>query len=71
MTREELIEKAKNVIAVGCGCDRWCNGVGQDYCGCREDAELIVSMVLNAAADQLDKPWPGPDSAANIVRNLP
>lgn len=75
MNRAELIEKAKVIIADGCGCDHWCETErGREamaHCGCRLDAEKIVALTLKTAAEQLEKPWPGADSAANIVRNLP
>lgn len=43
MIDSELIEKAKNIIADGCGCDRACEA--DDYCGCHDDAEKIIALV--------------------------
>lgn len=50
MTMDSILERAKEVIANGCGCDRGCTElVGPDfYCGCLNDARTILDMAMDA-----------------------
>ena len=45
----DLVTASKNIIAEGCGCDRYCEQAFGDLCGCQRDAELIIRMTLVAA----------------------
>jgi len=42
----KLIERAKEIIADGFGCDHFCERMGSD-CGCKEDARKILELVRN------------------------
>ena len=65
MNRFNLINAGRDIIAKGCGCDRFCKSKNSDgACGCRLDAEQIVMLTLGQAASLLDEP------AANIVRGF-
>ncbi len=37
-------DRAREIIANGCSCDRHCEQAG-DGCGCRDDARTIIDMV--------------------------
>lgn len=43
MTDPELENAAKEIIAVGCGCHRECEG--EDFCGCEDEARKIIRLV--------------------------
>ncbi len=43
-----LIEQAREIITNGCGCDKGCDEIGRDICGCRNDAAAIVALVLQS-----------------------
>ena len=53
MTDTELLEKAKEIVVNGCGCDHHCEELPKAdfYCGCEDDARKIIDLVR-----QNDKP---------------
>lgn len=44
MTREEMREKVKELIAQGCGCHRYCQKNPND-CGCARDADAALAII--------------------------
>ncbi len=46
---EAIIERAKEIIAAGCGCDRHCKKYDDDeaHCGCLEEAKSIHGLYVN------------------------
>lgn len=54
MTREEMREKVKELIASGCGCDRMCIHT-KDYCGCQNDADAAIALARNEALEEAAK----------------
>lgn len=49
-----LVEKAKAIVIDGCGCDRACEQIGPDVCGCARDAASIIALVIEEAAKVAD-----------------
>jgi hypothetical protein len=43
----DLVERARQIIISGCGCDMHCEE-RNDGCGCRDDALAIIALVLEA-----------------------
>ena len=54
MNKVELIEGVKNIIANGCGCDRYCESLPDD-CGCLNDAKHIIFLVAETAISVVGK----------------
>lgn len=50
---DDLVRRAKESIAVGCGCDRWCETAGE--CSCEADAKRVIAMALEEAAKVCDR----------------
>jgi hypothetical protein len=48
-----LVTVSKDIIADGCGCDRWCETEeGVKYgCSCYDDAERIVKLTVDTIWD--------------------
>ncbi len=40
----EVMARAKEIIANGCGCDRDCERNGEGYCGCLSDAQSVLAL---------------------------
>lgn len=40
----EVVARAKEIIANGCGCDRDCERNGEGYCGCLSDAQSVLAL---------------------------
>jgi hypothetical protein len=62
MTENEQVNKlvvaAKEIVAGGCGCDRWCERYADmSYgCGCYDDAERIVKLTIETLWNGGDLP---------------
>jgi hypothetical protein len=53
--REALREKVKEIIAIGCGCDRSCGDrMSVLDCSCLNDADAAIDVVLEEAARVAD-----------------
>ena len=54
----KLIATSKEIIANGCGCDRFCESVpvSISYCGCQDDAERIVKLTIKTLWNSGDLP---------------
>ena len=46
MDLREMVETAREIIAVGCGCHRDCEEHKMEECGCRDEAKQIIALVL-------------------------
>jgi hypothetical protein len=55
---DKLIEASKEIIADGCGCDRWCETEeGVKYgCSCHDDATRIVKLTVETIWNGGDMP---------------
>ena len=51
----KLIAASKEIIAGGCGCDRWCEST-EDGCSCQDDAERIVKLTIETLWNGGDLP---------------
>ena len=48
ITDEETLEAVKEIIAVGCACDRLCMNPmfePDGYCGCKNEAQQIITLI--------------------------
>ena len=54
----KLIAASKEIVANGCGCDRFCESVpvSISYCGCLDDAERIVKLTIETLWNGGDLP---------------
>lgn len=48
MTPDELVEKVRNIMRIGCGCDQHCETLTSEECGCRVDALAALRVVRDA-----------------------
>lgn len=51
---DELREKIKELIAQGCGCDRYCKKNPED-CGCARDADAAIALARDDALEEAAK----------------
>ncbi len=54
----KLIAASKEIIAGGCGCDRWCESTEGIHfgCSCQDDAERIVKLTIETLWNGGDLP---------------
>jgi hypothetical protein len=53
----KLIAASKEIVASGCGCDRFCESVPVSIsCGCQDDAERIVKLTIETLWNGGDLP---------------
>lgn len=57
MNSNELLNESKEIIATGCGCDRWCESTeGSIFgCSCLSDAKHIIFLVAETAISVVGK----------------
>lgn len=70
---DELRGKIKELIAQGCGCDRYCKKHPED-CGCAKDADAAIALiraeVLEEAAKVAEKTFGEGYHVAAVIRAM-